>query len=111
MNLKIIFGWLPVKESNKLRVLAEYSLLALYDFSYSKALQGLEAEGLEYFRTYNPLFVDCLTNEEVLENVVIWDGEKLKKFKDFPELLRYSPHVPAGELVAAEDFSKNWGEK
>lgn len=112
MKLKIIYGWLPVGEENSLEILSDYAdLLTEYNFNYFKTLQGIEADGFEYFRTHNPTFVDCLDINYILENVLIWNGTELKKFKESPELLEKSMYLSPGDLLSGGDFSKNWKEK
>lgn len=109
MKMQIIFGWLPVEVEYQLSILSDYA--SLLDESFGDCitvLETLEKEGNEYFRTYNPIFVTHLTTEDVLENVLIWDGKALKKFKDFPKLVKYLPHVAPNELLSAEDFSTKW---
>lgn len=109
MKIKIIFGWMPVEEENKLESIPDYA--SLLDDSFGdceKVLNQLEREGHEYFRTWNPVFVDHLSKEDTLEKVFIWDKSELKPFKTFPKLIEYLPYFTPGEIISATDFSKDW---
>lgn len=109
MKLKIIWGFITNEGCSELNIIDDYAaLLDEYNYEYEKVLGGLEEEGFEYFRTYNPLYPNYLNDGVALENVLIWNGTRLKKFNEFPELCHKLKVMGPGEALCDTDFSKEW---
>lgn len=109
MKLQIIWGFITNEGCSALNIIDDYAaLLDEYNRDYETVLKVIEEEGFEYFRTYNPLYPNFLDDDVALENIVIWDGKKLKKMSEFPELVHKLQVMGPGEALCDTNFSKEW---
>ena len=113
MKIQIIWGYLPYYSLEKLNVMEDRpGFLDQWGGNYEAAIltqESLQKEHeSEYFRTYNPLYINYLDDAVALESVFIWDGKKLKRFKEFPELCAKIECMGPGEALCDTDFSKEW---